>query len=111
MSTTAISTAAEPIKRRASPRLPASPQTSRSGCWLIKFASHSRTSGWSSISRILAFLGIHFRHFALADGHGAGHPGAAVGQAFNSKSGANHAGPIGHDAQAHPIALAPIIGN
>src|ERR1039458_1476893 len=95
-STTATSGFIVPMISNACGSLAASPQTSKSGCWLIRLATPSRTSGWSSTSRILIFGGI----FSVQQTRQrASDSSAARGQPFDVESGANQIRAVSHGAQ------------
>src|SRR5580698_1539005 len=100
MSTMAMAGFNDPIICNALGALSASPQTWRSGCWFMRVASHSRTKGWSSTSRILVFWAMDFRRDD-ARRQLARDARPACQHALDLEGCADDAGPVGHGAQAH----------
>src|SRR5208283_5039635 len=89
--------------------LAASPQIWRSACWLIKFTSPSRTSGWSSTSSTLIVCDmIFFSRYAVERQRASDTCATQGRQAFDVKGCTHHAGAEGHDAQSQPVAISGV---
>src|SRR5208282_2812534 len=110
MSTIAMSGLMDSTSRNASGALSVSPQIWKSGRWLIKLVSHSRTSGWSSTSRILILCAMSFSSGHTAGRKFTGDARAGSGQTPNVEGRADHVGTVGHDAQSHSLAGACLFG-